>query len=337
MAFGKGITDLLGTYSNCISLLKAFRHRREESGDGNAEDKQDRLRKSLRSDRALVERAYSLRVSQSGNRFKKGDDRAISAVDRILESLKNAIKNLLRVSGRSQSPDIDYDSLLSLSNASRVDAIKAIDSLSRRLNTPSRSSLASTSSKASSKKSSSSSSRHKKRSKSEGSRPPLKSIECGGGSPPKQLQSSKKEVSPSAALVTPPPKKLSTSKNSTAPAPTLSATHSPPPPTPPPKPSELHLSPQYHLPIHLRQMSSSPKPGTGNRISMMSFSSDSTKLGEIPQRKWRSVYMSTTEDATCESDEYNVKPTFPLKPYTVEVKERRFWGGLFGRKRETSS
>jgi hypothetical protein len=37
--------------------------------------------------------------------------------------------------------------------------------------------------------------------------------------------------------------------------------------------------------------------------------------------------------AESDADEYNVRPMFPLKPYTVEVRERRFFG-LFSRRRE---
>ena len=71
MAFAKSIFALLDTYANCISLLKAFKHRREEtSSDGT---QHARLRKSLRSDRSLVERAYSSKLSESGSRLKKGD------------------------------------------------------------------------------------------------------------------------------------------------------------------------------------------------------------------------------------------------------------------------
>ncbi|KAK4168959.1 hypothetical protein QBC43DRAFT_200445 [Cladorrhinum sp. PSN259] len=336
MAFGRSITDLLETYSNCISLLRAFRHRREGSETGGSQDKQVRLRKSLKSDRALVERAYSLKVSESGSRFRKGDARAISTVERILASLKGAITNLLRVSGRNQSPDLDYESLMSLSNSSRVKAIKAIDSLSRRLASPSRSSIASASSKASTKKPSGSSSRHKHRSRSDSKVTPLKAIEPSPSEPsprePRRTSSRRKVPSTAAPSLTPSHKKAAPSKARSVSSPTLLL---PPPPPPPIESSELQLSPQYHLPAHLRPQSTSPKPGAENRISMMSFASNSTKLGEIPQRKLRSVYLSTTE-TTSESDEYNVKPTFPLRPYTVEVKEKRFWGGLFGRKKESS-
>jgi hypothetical protein len=81
-------------------------------------------------------------------------------------------------------------------------------------------------------------------------------------------------------------------------------------------------------------MSPSPKtPRTTapNRVSILSFSSDSTKLGEIPQRKWQSVMHYSVAES--DADEYNVRPMFPLKPYTVEVRERRFFG-LFSRRRE---
>ncbi len=59
---------------------------------------------------------------------------------------------------------------------------------------------------------------------------------------------------------------------------------------------------------------------------MISTSTDSTNLGEIPERKWRRRH-----DYDTSSEEYNTAPIYPLKPYkTPPVKERRFWG-LFGR------
>ena len=75
----------------------------------------------------------------------------------------------------------------------------------------------------------------------------------------------------------------------------------------------------------------SPKMVAPNRVSILSFSSDSTKLGEIPQRKWQSVMKYSVTDS--DAGEYNVRPMFPLKPYTVEVRERRFFG-LFSRRRD---
>jgi len=72
MGFGTSISTLLETYSNCIVLLKAFKHH-----DGNsllgADDQKARLRKSLKADRKMVERTYSARLSEAGSRFEKGD------------------------------------------------------------------------------------------------------------------------------------------------------------------------------------------------------------------------------------------------------------------------
>jgi hypothetical protein len=73
MAFGDNIKALLDTYANCISLLKAFGRSREDHGTVNAQHEHSRLRKALKSDRSLVERAYSSKLSETGSRLKKGD------------------------------------------------------------------------------------------------------------------------------------------------------------------------------------------------------------------------------------------------------------------------
>ena len=75
MAFGSSVDTLLEVYSNCISLLKAFK-RRGAAGVSHGDDndrRQVQLRKSLKSDRARVQRAYSSAVSETGSRFEKGD------------------------------------------------------------------------------------------------------------------------------------------------------------------------------------------------------------------------------------------------------------------------
>ncbi|KAK3359252.1 hypothetical protein B0T25DRAFT_600243 [Lasiosphaeria hispida] len=73
MAFGESITALLETYSNCLSLLKALRHR-AGSDAATSEDQHASLRKSLKSDRAQVDRAYTSRLSEAGSRLEKGDE-----------------------------------------------------------------------------------------------------------------------------------------------------------------------------------------------------------------------------------------------------------------------
>ncbi|KAK3328440.1 hypothetical protein B0T19DRAFT_190819 [Cercophora scortea] len=303
MGFGDSITALLETYSNCLSLLKAYK--RQDGGSIlGADEQRVRLRKSLKSDRASVERAYSTRLSEKGSRLEKGDARAVSALDRILKKLKAAITSLLRLSSQKQRSGLDYDSLKSLSNVSRIEAIQAIDHLSRRLgSTSSRASVVSSSSKPSaissdpsrhrrngSFQSSASSKQHKLIASSSKTTPTKNEGRASKQGPIKEERPKRKSDVPSNE------REPSSSPRSSARS-----------------PSRSRASPQQ-----------TPVP---NRISLISISTDSTKLGEIPMRRWHSRYTSTDSS----TDGYNIPPLYPLKPYTVEVKEKRFWG-LFGRK-----
>jgi hypothetical protein len=75
MAFGSSVDTLLEVYSNCLSLLKAFK-RRGSTPDERDRKQQTQLRKSLKSDRARVRTAYSSAVSEAGSRFERGDGKA---------------------------------------------------------------------------------------------------------------------------------------------------------------------------------------------------------------------------------------------------------------------
>ncbi|KAL1842514.1 hypothetical protein VTJ49DRAFT_5120 [Mycothermus thermophilus] len=133
MSFGDAIRALLDTYANCISRLKAFKGGGNGSGAAPSHNDPSRLRKSLRRDRSLIEQTYSSRLSESGSRLNKGDARAVRALDRVLKRLRNAIANVLRLSTKGDGVDLDYNSLMALSNASRIDAIRTIDSLSHQV------------------------------------------------------------------------------------------------------------------------------------------------------------------------------------------------------------
>ncbi len=217
---------------------------------------------------------------------------------------------------------------MSLSNASRHDAIKTIDSLARRLGSPSRSSIASSTAKTPTKPSSS---RHNPKSASSSgastSTPKNARKEARDDQPPRQKtraavkerksaaqahKADDERINKSGPLVSRRPPKLSNPQNEHRPSRATSAS--------PESPKAL-------------RMTAAVGAAGPNRISMMSFSSDSTKLGEVPQRRWQSAMQYATTDP--DGEEYNVRPTFPLKPYTstVEVRERRFFG-WFGRKRE---
>lgn len=72
MSFGDSVRALLDTYANCVLLLKSFGRSRKD--DGAIEVRQrSRLRKTLKTDRLLVEQAYSSKLSESGSRFVEGD------------------------------------------------------------------------------------------------------------------------------------------------------------------------------------------------------------------------------------------------------------------------
>ncbi|KAK1659265.1 hypothetical protein BDP55DRAFT_637139 [Colletotrichum godetiae] len=132
--FGDTIDSLLETYSKCLSLLKGLK--------GARNSRQPRqLRRSLRSDRSKVQSVYSSKLSVAGTHLEKGDAVARSSVRRVIKRLTSATANLLHLMTRGQNPVIDYQSLKTLSNSSRVDAVKAINDLSQRLSTSSEVSL----------------------------------------------------------------------------------------------------------------------------------------------------------------------------------------------------
>ena len=76
MGFSASVSALLETYDNCLALLKAFKRRDQDSGGrkvSKANKQQALLKHSLKTDRKKVERAYSLRLSEAGSSFEKGD------------------------------------------------------------------------------------------------------------------------------------------------------------------------------------------------------------------------------------------------------------------------
>ncbi|KAF3808033.1 hypothetical protein GCG54_00012611 [Colletotrichum gloeosporioides] len=173
---------------------------------------------------------------------------------------------LLRVMTRTQSPAIDYRSLRSLSNSSRLDAVKTINDLSRRLSSTS---LKSKSSSGSSKKSN----RHTR------IHPPNKEVR------PKHGRSTKGKVN---------------------------------------RPEELEV--REPLPALIASTIVVPQNSPDKRVSSATMSSGSTKLGEVRPRKLH----RRQSDNSAVSDVYTMLPTYPLRPYHSETKQKRLWG-LFGR------
>jgi hypothetical protein len=74
-----------------------------------------------------------------------------------------------------------------------------------------------------------------------------------------------------------------------------------------------------------------------HRESMMSISTVSTKLGEIPERRrLRRPHNSSSESADSgpstdiTRSQYNVLPTYPLKPYREAPEAKSKGGGFWG-------
>lgn len=312
MGLGTSVSSLLETYDNCISLLKAFKRRDKQDDSRKAaksSDQQALLKHSLKTDRKRVERAYSSRVSESGDRFEKGDSKALSSLGRVIQKLNAAIANLIRTASKSHTPGLDYQSLMSLSNSSRLQAIKTFDQLSRRLDSKSsRSSAASTSSSKSSRTSRTSSSKASKSSSSSKSSGASKSSDSGKRH--KKTKPSRKHDHADhkesrrrdAGRAGERPLRLEMSIAT-------------------PLLDSMDRSFEHSASSSLRR-----RPSFANRFSLISMSSDSTRLGEIPERKWHRPH----NNAGGSLDEYNTPVMYPVRPYHPPVKERRFLG-LFRR------
>lgn len=318
MGLGTSVSSLLETYDNCISLLKAFKRRDKQDGSSRKGtkpgDQQALLKRSLKTDRKKVERAYSSRVSASGDRFEKGDTKALSSLGKVIQKLNAAIANLIRTASKGRGAGLDYQSLMSLSNSSRSQAIKTFDQLSRRLDSKSsRSSVASTTSSKSARTAKSSSSKTSKTTSSSKSSGAASKSSDGG----KRKKSSKapkkhdhntghkepKKKEETGRLGERPPLRMEMSSIAT---PLLDA--------------------MDHSPEHSARSSLRRRPSFANRFSLISMSSDSTRLGEIPERKWH----RRLDGPGVGLDEYNTPVMYPVRPFQPQVKERRFLG-LFRR------
>ncbi|KAK8065695.1 hypothetical protein PG997_012442 [Apiospora hydei] len=307
--FGESVSALLDTYTRCLGLLKAFKGH-DGSGDTSPYDPavskaNARLRSSIRSDRSQIRNAYSSKLSRSGNKLKRGDAPSKAAIRRILDRLKAAIMNLLGMV-KTQKPALDYESLMSLSNASRVDAIRTMEQLSLRLN--SSSSLfhehrrpISGSWRISSSSSSSSSSGKKTR------RQPSRDTDSNASGE----GSRSRRHAAAASCDRAPEGEFSRQKS--------------------PRKGSHDSGPHHSRQSRSRSDKEDPdRRYDHHRISYMTMSSDSTKLGEIPRRQSRLVCSSDSSQV----DGYNVRPVYPLHTYASPApapKEKRgFFKRVFG-------
>lgn len=217
--------------------------------------------------------------------------RARSALARVLRKLRATMANLLGPSKKRKRAMPDYDSLTLLSNSSRIQAIQACDQLSRRLqkSSSSRHSVA-----ASTTSSGSAGERRKRRYSYSGSA--ASSVKSNGRGRRRTSAKGKREGKSVAHRER--------------------------------QKDGRHSEPRQHR--QHRQHRQNDRTGdertdTPKRVSLLTTSSDSTKLGEIPERRPRRSYTSnSTYRSTWEG--YGVTPVYPLRPFQSPAKERTFLG-----------
>lgn len=306
-------------------MIKAQRRKKDQSLlDPPSKKAETHLSKSLKKNRLEVENAYGEDLVRYGPSFADGDAEAHSSLSRILFRLNAVIKRFTTGSHTTT----DYNSLLSLSNASRIEAINTFEQLSQRL---SRSSLAlipvSPGLKEKSqrhhhrrKKSSSSTGVKHTRSKSapelsvtpqgwvrpkagrKQSTDSNKSFKSSGTSTPKAVAArTHANQLPASSRRSPPPRQIGDVPHNDENAQR----------TPPPQYTTFPVEP-----LRARR--------TQDRKSFMSFASDSTKIGEIPEHKW-------VRNAGIQEGNYPMTTYYPTEPYQEPEKQRSRLMKLFRR------
>jgi hypothetical protein len=245
---------------------------------------------------------------------------AHSSLSAILFRLNAGFVSVIERFTRGRSTSTDYQALLNLSNASRMEAINTFEQLSKRL---SRSSLALVPSSPSKdlarhrnhqrQRKASSSTGHGKHSRSKSapdlSLTPLRPAKTDGWVRPKAGR-----------------KLSSDSKSSRTCNHPMSRHSSPKTPTPQPSNYTGRTSPQSPGCV-TTQIQRTP-PGyiakSDNRNSIKSFATDSTKLGEIPEHKWARPPM-------LDPGQFPIKHYFPLEPYHEPAKQKSRFMRFFRR------
>jgi hypothetical protein len=318
--FHDAVSTLLETFARGIAIIKTQRRRRERENlplEPTHKKAESHLSKSLKKNRVTVKDAYGRELSTVGSGFAEGDAEAHSSISAILFRLNAGFVSIIERFTRGCCTSTDYQVLLNLSNASRMEAINTFEALSTRLSRSSPALVPSSPKKdiqgAHRRRAKHSASAwHLKHGRSKSSPElsitPLGPATTEGWVRPKyhRKHSSDSRSSKSSERSSP---KHSISK---PPSPLrLPASHPPARITAPPsKPSP----PPPYLPTKLS------KPD--QRKSFMSFASDSTKLGEIPEHKW-------TRPPGLETGSYPINTYYPLEPYREPEKPRSKFMRLF--------
>ena len=268
-----------------------------------------------------------------------------------MRRLSAALTRVLRTATGTPDAVIDYESLASLSNASRIDAIKAINGLSRRI---SDTGLTSASEKGGKKTRSVTSHSSMKTEASASSSSPSSQGRDKSGK--KKNKNKKSREGHDRKLLAKEKKGRERGTDKHAQNGNDTSHYSPAPPAPRMAHPDAHGRAQREReddtttslsssPLSLAPPSNQGKPeletmskvtpspsqrdrteaSSRKRISIASFASDSTKLGEVAVRPGLDMVMD---------EEFEMQPVYPLRPYAqtaVPEKSKGFWSRLSGR------
>jgi hypothetical protein len=255
-------------------------------------------------------------------------EEARSKLATILLRLNAGFVSIIERFTRGKSSTADYQSLISLSNASKLEAMRTFEQLSGRM---SQSSMALVSTNASQthrkrKRSSKRSTSAKSRSTSEVANTPLGFANTEGWVRPKQGRKMSSEST----------KAIKSSDSRRVPLKTISQAANTPRILPAPLSSSPPAKATSAQPPHSLASPGGKSVGTPayrqrttNRKSIMSFASDSTKLGEIPEHKWARPRMLEVCAETGKV-RYPITALYPIEPYQEPEKRSRL-RRLFGR------
>jgi hypothetical protein len=229
---------------------------------------------------------------------------AHSSLAAILFRLNAGFVSVIERFTKGRSTSTDYQALLNLSNASRMEAINTFEQLSHRLSRSSLTMVPSETEKPVAKhrthqrrrKTSSSSTGHVRHSRSRSA--PELSLAPNGWVRPK----TGRKLSSSS--------KASGTSSSSTPRRSSPKTHSPQPST-----STQRTSPATSGRVTTQPQRTPVGHAKIDRNSIRSFATDSTKLGEIPERKWG-------RPAMLDSGQFPVKRYYPLEPYPEPEKQK---------------
>lgn len=346
--FHDAVTTLLDAFTSAIGVIKVQRGKRKTARvaiDDERKEAESYLSRSLKRSRRDVKHAYERDAKALGDGFRNGDsmlnlridqdgrnfanlesDEARSRLATILLRLNAGFITIINRFTRGKSSPADYEALINLSNMSRIDAMRTFEQLSYRVSQSNLSLIPVHTSPDHMKRKKRKPS--KKGSSKAKSTPSLVTTSMGTGNSEGWVRLKHKRISSLDANVGKPSKRHTSrghSKSTTHLATQITQPRSDLASIKEYSKSTSHL--QSHQPLVRITAPAVTSGRTPNRQSLMSFASDSTKLGEIPAHRWMRPAMFENIDEEGQVV-YPVTTFYPLEPY-VEPAKRSVFRRLF--------